>query len=260
ILYSFALVETHSSDGKEKFIQQVGSLIHDRMTQTVFGSLDDCAILFRQESPRSSVRIPVLAEGRKALETANRTLGLALADDEIIYLVQAFRGLGRDPSDVELMMFAQANSEHCRHKIFNATWEIDESSMERSLFQMIRNTHQMHSDGILSAYRDNAAVLEGREGDFLSIPRPVSTARFRRRLTCSARSRPTITRRRFRRFRVQRPDPAARFATRVQRGGDPSPKPGSPGFRYPIFNYPVPGNLGKRIMAGLPRSLPPSRS
>ncbi len=164
ILYSFALGETHTSDGKEKFIQQVGSLIHDRMTQTVFGSLDDCAILFRQESPRSSVRIPVLAEGRKALESANRTLGLALADDEIIYLVQAFRGLGRDPSDVELMMFAQANSEHCRHKIFNATWEIDESSMERSLFQMIRNTHHMHSDGILSAYRDNAAVLEGSQG------------------------------------------------------------------------------------------------
>ncbi|MBP8256420.1 MAG: phosphoribosylformylglycinamidine synthase [Opitutaceae bacterium] len=164
MLYSFALKGTPSAEAKERFHRKAGALIHDRMTQAVFPALGDCAILFRQELPRPSARIPVTAEGRRALETANHTLGLALAEDEITYLVQAFCSLGRDPSDVELMMFAQANSEHCRHKIFNATWEIDESAMAHSLFQMIRNTHQLHSEGILSAYRDNAAVLEGSKG------------------------------------------------------------------------------------------------
>ncbi len=138
--------------------------IHDRMTQEVFADPDALSVLFEHHAPRPLKTVPVLAEGRAALATANTSLGLALADDEIDYLVQAFIGLGRDPSDVELMMFAQANSEHCRHKIFNASWEIDGTPRDRSLFQMIRNTYQLHRDGILSAYKDNAAVMEGARG------------------------------------------------------------------------------------------------
>lgn len=144
--------------------QLLRAKIHDRMTQAVFPDLDACEILFRAEAPRPLQSIPVLAHGRRALAEANESLGLALAEDEIDYLVQAFQRLGRDPKDVELMMFAQANSEHCRHKIFNASWDIDGERQERSLFQMIRNTHQLHSEGILSAYRDNAAVMVGSRG------------------------------------------------------------------------------------------------
>ncbi|MBS0662527.1 MAG: phosphoribosylformylglycinamidine synthase [Verrucomicrobia bacterium] len=146
--------------------------LHDRMTQVVFGRLEDAAVLFRHDAPRPLTSVPVLREGRAALVAANVTLGLALAEDEIDYLVEAFTRLQRDPNDVELMMFAQANSEHCRHKIFNASWDIDGQGMEHSLFQMIRNTHRLHSEGILSAYRDNAAVLAGsRGGRFFVDPR-----------------------------------------------------------------------------------------
>jgi phosphoribosylformylglycinamidine synthase len=150
---------------------KVAARIHDRMTQAVFGSLDELAVLFSHATPRPLASVPVLARGRVALVEANQSLGLALAEDEIDYLVKAFTSLGRDPNDIELMMFAQANSEHCRHKIFNATWEIDGAACDRSLFQMIKNTHQLHSEGILSAYRDNAAVLAGsRGGRFYADP------------------------------------------------------------------------------------------
>ncbi|MBX3748507.1 MAG: phosphoribosylformylglycinamidine synthase [Opitutaceae bacterium] len=146
--------------------------LHDRMTQVVFPDLDSCAALFRHESPRPATTVPILAQGRAALVEANTALGLALAEDEIDYLVAAFTKLGRDPHDVELMMFAQANSEHCRHKIFNATWEIDGLRQDKSLFQMIKNTYQLHADGILSAYKDNAAVLVGSKGGrFFADPR-----------------------------------------------------------------------------------------
>jgi phosphoribosylformylglycinamidine synthase len=146
--------------------------LHDRMTQVVFGDLAACDVLFRHEPPRAMTTVPVLAAGRAALAAANAELGLALADDEIDYLVKNFTALGRDPNDIELMMFAQANSEHCRHKIFNATWEIDGSAKDRSLFQMIKHTYELHSDGILSAYKDNAAVLVGtRGGRFFADPR-----------------------------------------------------------------------------------------
>jgi phosphoribosylformylglycinamidine synthase len=144
--------------------QTLRAKLHDRMTQAVFGDLPACAALFRHEAPRAMSSVPVLAAGRSALVAANLDLGLALAEDEIDYLVNAFTTLGRDPNDIELMMFAQANSEHCRHKIFNATWDIDGKQQDKSLFQMIRNTHQLHSDGILSAYKDNAAVLTGTPG------------------------------------------------------------------------------------------------
>ena len=153
-------------------LQALAAKLHDRMTQVVFGDLDACAALFRHEQPRTLMSVPILSAGRAALVAANRALGLALADDEIDYLVKAFTTLGRDPHDIELMMFAQANSEHCRHKIFNATWDIDGAKRDHSLFQMIKNTYTLHSEGILSAYKDNAAVFAGtRGGRFYVDPR-----------------------------------------------------------------------------------------
>jgi phosphoribosylformylglycinamidine synthase len=153
-------------------LTQLQAKLHDRMTQAVFGDLNTCELLFQHEPPRQLATVPVHQHGRAALIAANRDLGLALAEDEIDYLLAAFTKLGRDPSDVELMMFAQANSEHCRHKIFNATWEIDGSAKAKSLFQMIKNTYELHSAGILSAYKDNAAVITGtRGGRFYSDPR-----------------------------------------------------------------------------------------
>ena len=145
-------------------IAALRAALHDRMTQAVFNTVEGCEVLFRHESPRPLRTVPVLAQGRPALAAANQTLGLALADDEIDYLLAAFTKLERDPNDVELMMFAQANSEHCRHKIFNASWEIDGEAQEKSLFAMIRNTYRLHSEGILSAYSDNAAVFKGSRG------------------------------------------------------------------------------------------------
>ncbi|HXC02428.1 MAG TPA: phosphoribosylformylglycinamidine synthase [Opitutaceae bacterium] len=152
------------SDLKSEMRQLLAARLHDRMTQVVFGDLAACDVLFHHTAPRPMASVPVLAQGRAALVEADRSLGLALADDEIDYLVRSFQALGRDPNDIELMMFAQANSEHCRHKIFNATWEIDGAPRDRSLFQMIKNTYQLHRDGILSAYKDNAAVLAGTRG------------------------------------------------------------------------------------------------
>ncbi|ACB76986.1 phosphoribosylformylglycinamidine synthase [Opitutus terrae] len=145
-------------------LETLRARLHDRMTQSVFADRDALAVLFSHEQPRPMTTVPILAQGRAALVAANTSLGLALADDEIDYLVKAFTGLGRDPNDIELMMFAQANSEHCRHKIFNATWDIDGEKRDRSLFQMIKNTYELHRDGILSAYKDNAAVIEGSLG------------------------------------------------------------------------------------------------
>jgi phosphoribosylformylglycinamidine synthase len=139
-------------------------LLHDRMTESVLWSRETLASVFERSSPRPKSTVPLLAEGRAAIEQANLSMGLALAEDEIDYLLSAFRKLERDPSDVELMMFAQANSEHCRHKIFNAEFTIDGAPMERSLFQMIRNTTTRSPAGVLSAYSDNAAVMEGLRG------------------------------------------------------------------------------------------------
>ncbi|SDG88457.1 phosphoribosylformylglycinamidine synthase [Pseudomonas benzenivorans] len=148
-------------------VQQVAALLHDRMTQLVLDSLEGAAALFSHAAPKPLTAVDVLAGGRAALEKANLELGLALAEDEIDYLVQSFKDLGRNPHDIELMMFAQANSEHCRHKIFNASWDIDGEGQEKSLFGMIKNTYQMHSEGVLSAYKDNAAVIVGhRAGRF----------------------------------------------------------------------------------------------
>ena len=139
------------------------ALLHDRMTESVCYALSEAEGLFLHAEPRPLATVDLLAGGRDALVRADRELGLALSDDEIDYLLESFTALGRNPSDVELMMFAQANSEHCRHKIFNADWVIDGRPQPHSLFAMIRHTYEAAPEGVLSAYRDNAAVLEGAE-------------------------------------------------------------------------------------------------
>ncbi|MDH1624290.1 phosphoribosylformylglycinamidine synthase [Pseudomonas chengduensis] len=149
----------------------VAALLHDRMTQLVLSALEDAAALFSHAEPKPLTAVDVLGGGRAALEQANQDLGLALAEDEIDYLVKSFNDLGRNPHDIELMMFAQANSEHCRHKIFNASWDIDGESQDKSLFGMIKNTYQMHNEGVLSAYKDNASVIKGHTaGRFFPNP------------------------------------------------------------------------------------------
>jgi len=139
----------------------LASLLHDRMMETVFADLDQAAQLFAHHQPAPVQSVDVLGEGRSALVQANIKLGLALAEDEIDYLLAAFEKLGRNPNDIELYMFAQANSEHCRHKIFNADWVIDGEQQPKSLFKMIKNTFEKTPDHVLSAYKDNAAVMEG---------------------------------------------------------------------------------------------------
>jgi phosphoribosylformylglycinamidine synthase len=137
--------------------------IHDRMTEVVVENLAQAEALFSHAQPQPLTTIDVLGGGRKALEEANVSMGLALAPDEIEYLLENFTRMARNPADVELMMFAQANSEHCRHKIFNASWTIDGKAQDKSLFQMIRNTHQRNPRGTVVAYSDNSAVMEGAE-------------------------------------------------------------------------------------------------
>ena len=133
------------------------SLLHDRMTETVLGSFEEASKLFEEVAPRPLQLIKI-----NELKEANRSLGLALSDEEIEYLQQAYRKMGRDPTDAELTMFAQANSEHCRHKIFNAEWIIDGEKQPQSLFSMIRHTHAVSPQGTVLAYADNAAIIEGR--------------------------------------------------------------------------------------------------
>jgi phosphoribosylformylglycinamidine synthase len=139
----------------------VAAVLHDRMTESVIDPATEASRLFAELEGKPLQTVAVLAHGRSALDEANRVLGLALSDDEIDYLVGAFTQLERDPTDVELMMFAQANSEHCRHKIFNATWTIDGVEQAETLFGMIRATHAAAPRGTVVAYSDNAAVLEG---------------------------------------------------------------------------------------------------
>jgi len=141
--------------------QIISQLLHDRMTETVLFDIQESDTLFDHVAPRSLNRVDVLTNGRDALVAANKTQGLALSDDEIDYLVENFIALKRNPSDAELMMFAQANSEHCRHKIFNADWVIDGEEQDISLFSMIRNTYNQNPEGVLSAYSDNSAVMVG---------------------------------------------------------------------------------------------------
>ncbi len=139
----------------------VDAQLHDRMVQVVIDTLDQAALLFETADPQPMRSVDILGEGKAALQQANTDWGLALAGDEIDYLFGQFIELKRNPNDIELMMFAQANSEHCRHKIFNASWTIDGEAREHSLFGMIRNTYEASPQKILSAYSDNAAVMEG---------------------------------------------------------------------------------------------------
>ncbi len=142
-------------------VNEVAALLHDRMTQSTHRALEDAEVLFQESTPRPMSSVDILNGGRDALAKANVEQGFALADDEIDYLVENFQKLGRNPNDIELFMFAQANSEHCRHKIFNADWTIDGEAQPKSLFKMIKNTFEKNPENVLSAYKDNAAVMTG---------------------------------------------------------------------------------------------------
>lgn len=149
----------------------IAPLLHDRMTESVLGSLDEAKILFAAAEPKPLVELNIAA-GKHILTQANKTFGFALADDEIDYLFDAYKALGRNPTDVELMMFAQVNSEHCRHKIFNADWVIDGAKQPKSLFKMVKNTYEQGGEDVLSAYSDNAAVVKGpKAGRFFADPK-----------------------------------------------------------------------------------------
>ncbi len=144
-------------------------VLHDRMTEAVYQDSRSLEALFTHAEPTPLSRITLGDDAEGAIAAANLSMGLALSDDEVEYLARAYRELDRDPTDVELMMFAQANSEHCRHKIFNADWTIDGEERDLSLFAMIRNTHRRHPEGTLSAYKDNAAVLQGQDGTRFAV-------------------------------------------------------------------------------------------
>ena len=144
-------------------MQQIAALLHDRMTESVLATRAEAGQLFTALDAQPMAFVDVLGGSRAALEAANTAWGLALADDEIDYLVSAFQGLARNPTDVELMMFAQANSEHCRHKIFNAQFTIDGVAQEKSLFGMIRHTEQVSPHHTIVAYSDNASIMEGSQ-------------------------------------------------------------------------------------------------
>lgn len=160
-----------SADLSECKLDTIRNEIHDRMTEMVLDNIEHAQNLFAQPDATPLSEVNVLGDGRQALEKANETLGLALAEDEIDYLQSSFVKLGRNPNDIELYMFAQANSEHCRHKIFNADWTIDGQVKPKSLFKMIKNTFEQTPDYVSSAYKDNAAVMDGfTAGRFYADP------------------------------------------------------------------------------------------
>lgn len=158
---------------KEKLDRQkVAAMLHDRMLQTVFTSVDEASSLFKHEKPATYNEVDILQKGRIELIRANAAQGLALSEDEIDYLYKSYKNIGRNPTDVELMMFGAVNSEHCRHKIFNAEWIIDGEKQPKSLFKMIKNTYEKTPENVLSAYSDNAAVLKGHlSNQFLPDPK-----------------------------------------------------------------------------------------
>ena len=144
-------------------LDSIKHYLHDRMTQAVIEDVNEAACLFAVREAGRLTHISLGADGKTALQEANASLGLALSEQEIDYLYEAFNGMGRDPTDVELMTFAQVNSEHCRHKIFNAEWTIDGETRTKSLFDLIRDTHAAYPGRVLSAYSDNAAVIRGHQ-------------------------------------------------------------------------------------------------
>ena len=156
-----AVYVSGSLHGNER--AQWASLLHDRMTESVLPDFQSAKQLFAAHEDQSFDTVDVLGGGRAALEAADKNMGLALSSDEIDYLVENYRALNRNPSDVELMMFAQANSEHCRHKIFNADFILNGEKQEKSLFRMIRDTHEASPEGTVVAYKDNSSVIEGAQ-------------------------------------------------------------------------------------------------
>lgn len=165
IVYTLTIEEKADGTVSGKLPASAEQLLFDRMTQSLVYDLNDVNKLFDDEQPAALNRIDVIGQGQSALEAANKEFGFALSSEDIDYLMNAYvNELKRNPTDVELMMFAQANSEHCRHKIFNAEWTIDGEVQPKSLFQMIKNTYKANPHGILSAYKDNAAVMAGAEG------------------------------------------------------------------------------------------------
>ncbi|HAV57880.1 MAG TPA: phosphoribosylformylglycinamidine synthase, partial [Acinetobacter junii] len=147
--------------GVTEITNEVKQVLHDRMTETVFAQIEDAKALFSETAPKPLNSIDILGQGKEALVKANNEFGFALSEQEIDYLTEAFTKLGRNPNDIELMMFAQANSEHCRHKIFGSEWTIDGEKQPLSLFQMIKNTYKESPTDVLSAYKDNASVIVG---------------------------------------------------------------------------------------------------
>ncbi|MDP7608684.1 MAG: phosphoribosylformylglycinamidine synthase, partial [Candidatus Marinimicrobia bacterium] len=157
---------SYKNGAQRKDLSCLSEPLHDRMTQTMIFNEKDANVLFQVQKPKELSSIPVLSEGLVALERANAELGLALSKQEMEYLIGNFEKINRDPTDVELMMFGQVNSEHCRHKVFNADWVIDGVKQEHSLFEMIKHTYKSFPDGVLSAYQDNAAVMIGGKGQW----------------------------------------------------------------------------------------------
>ncbi len=180
IEYHFAQIDAQNLSKSEQ--RAVLALLHDRMTETVVDIEQELPLMFAQSEPDPLIQVDVLEHGQEALQAHNQAMGLALSTDELEYLEASFTTLQRNPSDAELMMFAQANSEHCRHKIFNADWTLDGVAQADSLFGMIRFTHKSSPDGVLSAYHDNAAVIAGStamrwlpdaDGQYRAIEEPV---------------------------------------------------------------------------------------
>ena len=160
IIYHF------SQEIKSEELEPILNFIMDRMTESHLRNTDDSSLLFEELKPKSYKSIDILKDGKSAIINANIELGLALSDGEINYLYDNFNKLNRNPRDIELMMFAQANSEHCRHKIFNADWTIDSVKQAISLFDMIKNTYHKNPKGLLSVYSDNSAVMNGYKSSF----------------------------------------------------------------------------------------------
>ena len=158
---SWHIAMTNDASLSPSSVSRIIPMVHDRMTETVLFGLIEAQAIFQHVKPQPMATVPLLKGGRRAIEVADKKMGLALSSDEIDYLHQSFLRINRDPTDVELMMFAQANSEHCRHKIFNASWVIDGQEQEHSLFNMIRETHRRSPKGTIVAYSDNSAIMEG---------------------------------------------------------------------------------------------------
>ena len=145
------------------------SMLYDRMTQSIYSNTEDFLRLFISDEPRSLNHVDLINKGKEELEIANKSFGFAMSDDEIDYLYKFYSKEKRNPTDAELMMFAQANSEHCRHKIFNAKWNVDGSQKNNTLFDLIKETSKASPNGIVSAYKDNAAIIEGTNVERLHL-------------------------------------------------------------------------------------------